>query len=169
MQTDKRLGALDGLRGLAALYVVLGHCLGFVPQTSGSDYNHDYVYLSHGHEAVVLFIVISGYCLALPLMQGKWSGAKDFYRRRVRRILPAYYAAFLFALALVVTRAIPCDVNVPNPHLTTAGIISHLLLMSNLIGIGNLGNSEINGCFWSVALECQIYVVFPLLCWTTAR
>ena len=67
-----RLEYLDGLRGLAALYVVIHHA--YLQSTNSEDrfflrtpLNRALHFLDYGHFAVAIFIVLSGYCLMIPL------------------------------------------------------------------------------------------------------
>ena len=88
-----RLNHVDGLRALAALYVVLHHIwLDGRPEDRAHDWGS---WLRHGHFAVTLFIVLSGYCLMLPVVRGDGTlrGGIVPYLKRARRILPPYYAA----------------------------------------------------------------------------
>jgi peptidoglycan/LPS O-acetylase OafA/YrhL len=149
----QRLGFLDGVRALAALTVLLHHArLQIWPHAHGFD----------GRLAVDLFIVLSGFCLTLPLLttttlQG---GALRFLRRRVRRILPAYYGALALSLALIGTligaqTGSHWDVSLP---VTRNGIIAHLCLLQDVFH-----PYEINHALWSIAVEWHIYFLFPLL------
>ncbi|WP_410959855.1 acyltransferase family protein, partial [Salmonella sp. SAL4356] len=59
-----------------------------------------------GHLAVSIFIVISGFCLALPVVAAgdrMRDGSLNFFKRRARRILPPYYGALAFSLLLIAT------------------------------------------------------------------
>src|SRR5262245_54437637 len=94
--SSPRLAFLDGLRGLAALYVVLHHA---ALEVSGGSFSRGSNLvrglLRHGHFAVAVFIVLSGYCLMRPvagdplgrLRGGMWG----YLGRRARRILPPYF------------------------------------------------------------------------------
>lgn len=90
-----RYGFLDGLRGLAALCVVLAH----------QDV------LPFGHEAVLVFFIISGYCItaaaAAAMRSGRdsWPLFRYFMWRRIRRIYPPYALSVLFFAATRVVRA----------------------------------------------------------------
>lgn len=77
-----RYEMIDGLRGLAALAVVMHH-LQIAPL---------------GHHAVMLFFVISGYCIAAAAETGRRSGMSfgSFMWRRLRRIYPPYFFALAF-------------------------------------------------------------------------
>jgi peptidoglycan/LPS O-acetylase OafA/YrhL len=163
------LGYLDGIRGLAALYVLLEHV-----QLSGLDLINAWApvnptplqrlaqflnssVLGYGHLAVDVFIVLSGYCLMLPVAQSRGEvqlrgGLGGFVKRRARRILPPYYAALIFALVVN-------SVFLSTTH-STGQITSHLLLVHNVSPAWLFG---INAPFWSIAVEWQIYFVFAAI------
>src|ERR1700733_13120467 len=99
----QRLVGLDGLRGLAALYVVVNHV--FLRAFPGYPADHAPFWASwfiYGRFAVVVFIVLSGFSLALSPARHGWrlDGVGRFAERRARRILPAYWAALAFSLAV---------------------------------------------------------------------
>jgi peptidoglycan/LPS O-acetylase OafA/YrhL len=169
------LPVLDGVRGLAALYVALFHALGYTgyidtlrTQTLSIPMALLAAVLDYGTYAVPVFIVLSGFCLMLPLAQRETlhipGGVGSFLSRRAWRILPAYYAALLLNLALIALVPVlqtqqntSWDNKVP---VTIGAIVSHLLLVHNF-------NPEwlfkINGPMWSIAVEWQIYFLFPIL------
>ena len=96
-----RLIGLDGIRGLAALFVVLHHSYlmafpGF-PETHAPAWTG---FLLYGHFAVVVFIVLSGFSLAVSPARNGWrlDSLAKFARRRAWRILPPYWPALLFLL-----------------------------------------------------------------------
>jgi peptidoglycan/LPS O-acetylase OafA/YrhL len=89
-----RLHYLDGLRGLTSLYVVIFH----IQQHLGVKLPVFWLLftkLLYGPFAVVVFIVLSGYCLMLPVARSKAgclsSSFPDYIKKRSRRILPPYY------------------------------------------------------------------------------
>jgi peptidoglycan/LPS O-acetylase OafA/YrhL len=155
---------VEGLRGVAALYVFLYHFWQTAISHPGGTLGAWLAFtpfLQYGHFAVAVFIVISGYCLALPVAQRpeRAFDVKRFFVRRARRLMPAY-------VAVVVLSAIPFAItgtlighHVNLPHIALA-IGLHLALVHNLF----FATSEyLNGPLWSIALECQIYLVFALL------
>lgn len=162
------LGYLDGIRAYAALYVVLHHALmvsGFNTQTVSLIGKAVVAFFSVGNYAVDTFIVLSGFCLMLPVVQGDGTvrgGAIAFYRRRARRILPPYYAAMFLSLVLIAwllhekTGSSLWDQSIP---VTLKSIVTHLLLVHDLFGDGY----TIDPVLWSIAVEWRIYLFFPLL------
>src|SRR4051794_23422611 len=103
MSARHRLAGLDGVRGLAALFVVVNH----VFERAFPGYPVDRApfwaaWFIYGRFAVVVFIVLSGFSLALSPARHGWrlDGVRAFARRRARRILPAYWAALAFSLVV---------------------------------------------------------------------
>jgi peptidoglycan/LPS O-acetylase OafA/YrhL len=92
-----RYELLDGLRGLAALAVVLHHLRVF----------------DGGHFAVMVFFVISGYCITASAESCRRNGLGfgQFMARRIKRIYPPYWLAILF---FSVTRAVKAAWGGPN-------------------------------------------------------
>lgn len=119
----------------------------------------------HGHEAVDVFIVLSGFCLMLPVVRGRGileGGVRHFFEKRARRILPPYYLAF--GLCLILCRFLIghktgtlWDTCLP---VTAGGIAAHLLLMQDLF---RRTIWQADGPLWSISVEWRIYLVFPLL------
>src|SRR5579883_2532974 len=165
-----RLDFLDGMRGLAALYVVLHHAAFEVPALFLKPFlAHVSSFFDHGHYAVAVFIVLSGYCLMLPVArdaEGRLRGGLwQYIKRRARRILPPYYAAMGLSLAMIAL--IPAlgspshsrwDVAIP--AFTPGAILSHLFLVHDVTPTWLF---RIDPPMWSVAFEWHIYFLFPLL------
>src|SRR5882672_5264093 len=101
-----RLEYLDGLRGIAALYVVLFHSMvGFRGDVLPPALVSALKFMTYGHFSVAVFIVLSGYCLMLPVARssdGRLSGGfAGYVKRRALRILPPYYAAVSISLLVI--------------------------------------------------------------------
>ncbi|HLH80511.1 MAG TPA: acyltransferase [Chthonomonas sp.] len=168
-----RLEFLDGLRGLAALYVVEYHISQFAPSPHASPWRHAqqlyWHFFCYGHQAVVVFIVLSGYVLMLPVARTQDGhmpkGVWDYFKRRARRILPPYYAALSFSILLLALYpslqhpALVSPWGVALPPFVPLGTLTHILLIHNLTPHGY----KIDPPMWSVALEWQIYFLFPFL------
>jgi peptidoglycan/LPS O-acetylase OafA/YrhL len=112
-------------------------------------------WMLYGQLAVAVFIVVSGFSLALaPLRRGSTlsGGTGRFLRRRAWRILPPYWAALVFSTAIAASLA--------HPPLQTGAksFVVHALLLQDITG-----SWVVNGTFWSIAVEWQIYFLFPLI------
>jgi peptidoglycan/LPS O-acetylase OafA/YrhL len=152
-----RLAGLDGLRGFAALYVLLFHC--WLLTYPGFPRNHGPWWLGgllFGHLAVVFFLVVSGFSLSVSPARHGWrlGGIGRYARRRAWRILPPYWAALVFSLIVAWSYG-------PQPHSvapTGRTVAVYGLLVQDLVVAPTP-----NGTFWSIAVEAELYVVFPLL------
>jgi peptidoglycan/LPS O-acetylase OafA/YrhL len=154
----RRVDWLDGVRGAAALFVVLHHMWHLTW--------HDYPYnggpwalgwLLYAHLAVAVFIVVSGFSLALsPVANGDklMGGVKRFIRRRTWRIVPAYWAALLVSVAIYALYL--------NPD-TSAGTMARSVVVHGLLIQDIVPSVDPNGAFWSIAVEWQIYFLFPVI------
>jgi peptidoglycan/LPS O-acetylase OafA/YrhL len=96
---------LDAFRGMAALWVVMDHaCIPYITG-DGSQLRNSALYWisSFGSLGVVLFFVLSGYCIAGAVYQALVRGSSPFQfaRDRIRRIYPPYLAACLLDVFLV--------------------------------------------------------------------
>ncbi|OKH54196.1 acyltransferase [Calothrix sp. HK-06] len=169
------LSYLDGLRGLTALYIVLVHVEPNIEASLPLFWSAFVKLLRYGGFAVVIFVVMSGYVLMLPVSRSEEGyipgGLSNFFKRRARRILPPYYAAltFCFLLALGIFLLEIFNGFIWNsvagagpfrPKFNLIDILSHLFLIHNLSSDTHM---SINPPMWSVATEWQIYFIFPLL------
>jgi peptidoglycan/LPS O-acetylase OafA/YrhL len=152
-----RLVGLDGIRGLAALFVVIHHCYlasfpGY-PRMTGPWWAGWMIY---GHLAVVVFIVLSGFSLAVSPVRHGWQlgGAGTYAHRRAWRILSAYWPALVFSLIMAWFVVPTPGQGVP----TVRSVVVYGLLLQDVTG-----SPSPNGAFWSIAVEAQLYVLLPLL------
>jgi len=138
---------LDGLRGIAILLVIFSH---IVLTTPLSKINFI------GEYGVQIFFVLSGFLITSLLLKEKLKygkvSLKNFYIRRVLRILPV---AYLFLIVLVILNYIfRLDLSFLS-FLTAALYIRNFHL--NYIG------NWFNGHFWTLSVEEQFYIIFPFL------
>lgn len=165
-----RLEYVDGLRAVAALWVVFSHLPVLPASLSNAPIASSALsVLRLNRFAVMMFLTISGFCLYYPLARKNPTSPTlnlsyiAFVARRARRLMPPYFAALLLSLALI--WLIPVDIHNPNPT-NAASIASHILLVHNLI---QAHQNAINGPMWSLGLEWQLYLLFPLLAWAFRR
>ena len=115
----------------------------------------------YGGRGVDLFIVLSGFCLFWPLVRSgeiRPLATGSFFQRRAWRLLPAYYGALILCFVLV-------SVPLLQPLLVSRPVVwsdffFHLPLLQTF---SPSALSSINGSFWSLALEMQLYLAFPLI------
>lgn len=145
---------IDGLRAISVLSVVFFHA-GFER-------------LSGGFVGVDVFFVISGFLIGGIVIGELERGAftfGGFYERRVRRIVPAYVAVLAATGVAALVFYLPFALDQFGKHLTAAA-----LFLSNFSFYQSLGDywaprSETNALLhtWSLAVEEQFYLVFPLV------
>ena len=160
-----RLESIDGLRGVACLMVLALHCW---VQSGHPDWPRlavgpIHLTLSHifgyGYGGVDLFFVLSGFCLAYPIMlrPDRLVNWKQYAANRARRILPPYWAALVmfgtFALVISHYRIEPFF----STHLLEWPKMRQLVYAFLLISV------SLNATFWTLALECRWYFVLPFL------
>lgn len=166
------LAAIEGLRGVAVLLVVAFHYW-----VLRKDWNDPWVQLAnaagpalpvaHGYLGVDLFFLITGFLLTLPWFRHALEGrpapdTRDFYVRRVRRIVPAYYVH----LALLVAAFIPLVFGLGywwrNLYHLGLNIPAHFAFFHYFSPLTS-SSFSLNGALWTLALEAQYYLLLPLL------
>lgn len=109
-QQKNTVAVLDGVRGLAILFVLTFH-INLMTGEKVLNWQENPLVMSilmAGGTGVTLFFVLSGFLLFMPyakalLFAGRWPLARTFYLRRALRIIPAYYFS-LFVLILLTQR-----------------------------------------------------------------
>ena len=155
------MAALDGVRGLAILLVLL-HNLGVdLPATApGILARVFHVVTAAGWIGVILFFALSGYLITSILLRSRAAPHyyRNFFLRRVLRIFPLYYATLALVLVIV-----PRLVKLPA---WLAPELDHQLwfwtYLSNWAIPFGRGIGGLDHC-WSLAVEEQFYLVWPLV------
>lgn len=157
-----RLDVIDGLRGIAILVVVCYHAWlvtgqRFELQLSGVTLSLQFV-ATTGFLGVDLFFFLSGFCLFYPCARRHFEGRSpqpilEYARRRALKIVPSYLVALtIFTLAFHDRFA---------SGLAAAGhFAAHLLFIHSLFAPTF---ASISGPFWTLAIEVQFYLIFPVL------
>ena len=164
------------MRGVAALVVVIYHALGVAPQTAFHGWQWwlptAAAYVVHfGYAGVYLFFVISGFCIHLHWARARAAGVERpsinfyaFWKRRVRRLYPPYLAALVLYLIYSAMQNPPGTKVVTGFYLWDVGL--HLLMLHNLDARTTY---SINGAFWTLAIEEQLYLAYFLLLFLRIR
>ncbi len=171
--TAKHLAYIDCLRALACMAVIGQHTVLFTKCDAqhGEGFRIGADLANRGWLGVSLFLVLSGFCLFLPMARKNdipdmKLDIRGFFSRRCWRILPPFY------LCLVIYAGLKIGANIHRHSGVMAGfggakdIPLHLLMLHNLFSSTVV---TINPPFWSLALEFQLYLVFPLLIFMMKR
>ena len=153
-----RIPSLDGLRAISILFVIIGHAYATLPRLTGipGALMDGFTFIAgNGEMGVTVFFVLSGFLITTLLLKelrktGKLS-IKAFYIRRAFRIWPAFYLMLAVVVLLGVFRAIP---------LTVGEVVSAGLFFWNYYPHGA---TWFLGHTWSLAVEEQFYLVWPLI------
>lgn len=153
---------IDGLRALAVIPVIFMH--------AGADL------LRGGYVGVDVFFVISGYLITAIILreleQDRFSIAR-FYERRARRILPALFVVMIATMGLGIIWLLPADLET-----LSKSMLAVLAFVGNAFFWYKSGYFETSAELepmlhtWSLAVEEQFYVLYPitlLLIWRSAR
>jgi peptidoglycan/LPS O-acetylase OafA/YrhL len=162
LRDNSHLLYLDGLRGATAIYVVMHHAmLRYDLQPTSFAQKLLIAFFNHGHYAVNLFIVISGFSLMLPAIRKDYEvNTIDFYKRRIRRILPPYYVALIFSAVMIPLYVGVGPLSTWPDLITVKSFITHILLVNDFFASDVY---KINYSLWSIPVECRIYIFFPIL------
>jgi peptidoglycan/LPS O-acetylase OafA/YrhL len=168
----KRLRGIDALRGAAALGVVFYHAVDQGKNVLPNNLLQYPIRLvqfasSFGYIGVFLFFVISGFCIHLQWARAKAAGTEpqihftSFWKRRIRRLYPPYIIALLLFLLFGAA-----TVGISLTHFFLYDLGMHLLMLHNL---DPKTSYTINGVFWTLAIEEQLYLAYFLLLFIRTR
>jgi peptidoglycan/LPS O-acetylase OafA/YrhL len=166
-----RLDELDSLRGLAALTVVLYHLkLLWLDETIPAALTRqrgiiDFLLMpvTAGHEAVILFFILSGFVLAIPAVKLHPQRYSVFLIRRLCRIYLPY--GLVLVLSVLGSNFFHGDPTQSKSFADfwTAPVDWHLF-KQHLIFLGVYDTERFNPPIWSLVFEMRISLIFPLLC-----
>ncbi|WP_419955085.1 acyltransferase family protein [Neobacillus niacini] len=171
----RRYEELDSLRGIAALTVVINHFFNVIPMFFNANNYPNGLLLKilkftpvhifwAGHEAVILFFVLSGFVLALPFLKNKQGSYKDFLVKRFFRIYIPYICAVTAAIILKMTISRNGIEELGKwfnfawtEDITLSQILHHLFVL------GDFKNYVFDPVIWSLIHELRISLVFPFI------
>ena len=165
LQSHARIGALDGVRGLAVLLVVMMHAMYVGNTLPGAHFLVDGAYVrlvGLGWCGVDVFFVLSGFLITGILVRSKGDPHyfRNFYARRALRIFPLYYV-LLGLLFWWLQR----------PPTTAWEKTSYLLYLQNFrFAFGGDQHVDVaRDITWSLAIEEQFYLLWPTVVLLASR
>jgi Acyltransferase family. len=168
---SSRLAPLDGIRGIAALVVLLHHCLLVVPSLAARDTGQGYggfawfvnspVHIVWaGGEAVVVFFVLSGIVLTLPILRARPFDWLAYYPARLLRLYLPVVASVLIASAIAIAIQ-------PSASESTSSWLRHHdlpITVARMVrtSILVLGTEWLNSPLWSLRWEVLFSLLLPV-------
>ncbi len=168
------IAPIEGLRGVAVLWVMLFHYLSIRDPALHDPWNAAIaarrplaVIVGNGYLGVDLFFLITGFLLVLPWARHAAAGlpppdARDFYVRRIRRIVPAYYVQLYLLFVLFIPLLRGFDYWRYDIAFLAYNVAAHLAFLHYTTPLSSASLS-VNGPLWSLALEFQYYLLLPLI------
>jgi peptidoglycan/LPS O-acetylase OafA/YrhL len=167
------IAAIEGLRGVAVLWVMLFH---WVALRDGR-FDDAFIgamaawapleaFVRNGYLGVDLFFIVTGFLLTLPWFRHADTGLpapdwRSFYARRARRIVPAYYVQLMFLFFLVLPLAYP-RIWLESTPFVVHNLGAHLAFLHYTSPLTS-SSLTVNGALWTLAIEMQYYLLLPLI------
>ena len=144
---------IDGLRAIAVIPVILFHA--------------GFAFASGGYIGVDIFLVISGYLITNIILKEQEKGIfsiSSFYERRARRILPALFLTMLLCIPFALIWMLPIALTNFSESILATTFFSSNIFFWREAGYFD-SPSELKPLLhtWSLALEEQFYIFFPVL------
>lgn len=167
------IAPVEGLRGIAVLLVIFFHYAvlregrfddPWIAAIASVEAINRIVH--HGYLGVDLFFVISGFLLALPWFVHAREGrappsVAGFYRRRFRRIAPAYYLQLAALFVAVLPLLHGAGYWRSDLYAYAWNAVAHGLFVHNLFPLTS-ASMGVNGALWTLGVEAQFYLLLPL-------
>ena len=146
---------IDGLRAIAVLAVVVFHS--FPHRMTG------------GFVGVDVFFVISGYLISIIIFQNLDKGTfsfSEFYARRIKRLFPALIVVFIFCLIFGWFALLADEYSQLGKHIGAGAVfVSNFVFWNEAGYFDNAADTKPLLHLWSLGIEEQFYIFWPLLLW----
>ncbi|HUK36747.1 MAG TPA: acyltransferase, partial [Vicinamibacterales bacterium] len=176
-----RLASIDCLRGLAVLLVLVHHVFRMSFPEKSLFWIQIWVGATDpGVRGVVLFFVISGFCIHMPWARRKTAGESShidfirFWKRRLWRLYPPYFFALTGGLFLILFLAligkygaVTPDYFPHQPQRIVYDYVAHLLMLHGFHP--EFDGAGSNPAFWTLAREEYLYLLYFLLLFVRIR
>lgn len=165
--------AIEGMRGVAVLWVIAFHYLALREGAPGDAlvallkaWPPLEAFARNGYLGVDLFFLITGFLLTLPWFRHADAGLpapdwRAFHARRARRILPAYYA-HLVILFFVVLPLLHPRIWIQSTPFVTFNLGAHFAFLHYTSPLTS-SSMTVNGALWTLAIEAQYYLLVPFV------
>ncbi len=161
--------ALDGLRAVSIILIFIFHSwqqswIFFqIPLKNGKYLLNLTLFQRYGYIALDAFFVLSGFCLFYPIAramfgESKQIGWKEFYIKRIRRIIPGYWLMLILLLIFPALSYHPFDMSSATEMLKQYGLHALCLHIYN-----KSTTMTVIGTAWTLGIEVAFYVFFPLI------
>ncbi len=166
IHTTNRYRSIDGMRGIAALGVVVFHLSGNLkPELSQLLPEIINIIFSYGYLGVPIFFVISGFVISLSVgdshISPKYTG--QFILRRSIRLDPTYWAAIAVAILLLNVKNQVLGVSESIPSFSN--VIAHMFYLQDLLSM----EPKISVIYWTLCLEVQLYLFYIFTAWLSQK
>lgn len=176
---SSRIEYLDSLRGIAAMTVVIFHCMISFVIFHSANYKSEYAngfirfitespvkILWNGTEAVLLFFVLSGFVLSISYLKGRANNYNIFLARRFARIYIPYI--IVMAISIMLSMLFLNFNNVEGMSGTFDNRWDHPVNLKAIfayIFMVNYDTANVNGVVWTLFHEMRISIIFPFIMW----
>lgn len=164
---NNRIEQLDSIRGLASLTVVFNHIFNvyafYILSTLFNSYLPFKIFIS-GHAAVIMFFILSGFVLSMPLIKGRKIEYKSFIIKRIFRIYLPYLIAIICAMVLSMLLSKGGISELSDWfNLSWEKPIKFSVILEHLILIDNAHTNTFDNAVWSLTHEMRISIIFPVI------
>ncbi|EEL37721.1 MULTISPECIES: acyltransferase family protein [Bacillus] len=175
----RRIHELDSLRGIAAVTVMFSHYLLIFPAFFSNESNDIGVNVMKytplhifwaGHEAVILFFILSGLVLTIPFINTEKINYGNYIFKRIFRI----YIPYIFAVLIAIVSRVLFYTGPKNGlsdwfnSLWSNGF-EYKLFFEHVLFIGSFNNNAYDPVLWSLIHEMRISLIFPFIIYIVKR
>ncbi|WP_433059315.1 acyltransferase family protein [Dactylosporangium sp. CS-033363] len=161
VRREGRLAALDGMRLIAALLVVVYHYVG-TPQSqlwergNRAVFGRLFDFANYGYLGVQLFFLISGFVICMSC----WDrNLKDFVVSRVTRLYPMYWVAVVISFLVVhFNRDTALSTGVIKAPTTLSDVLVNLTMAQDALSV-----RSVDGVYWTLWAELRFYLLFAIV------
>ncbi len=149
----RRIQELDGLRGIAAIFVVMYHLTNRFEEKFKNDVFPSFLNFEYGHYGVQLFFIISGFVIFLSIKRGEiFQTAKDFAIKRFIRLYPTFWICCFSTFFFIGT------VGPEELEVSFSDFIVNLTMFPKLFNV-----PFVDGVYWTLGVELVFYLLILVL------